>query len=403
MLDSVIVGAGPAGLAASRELGERGLRHRVLERGGGPGHCWAHLYDSLRLHTGKHLSGLPGRSLPDSAPLFVPRSVFLDYLRDYAAHFRLPVVSECPVLRIAPAGSRGESRTGVGPEPGRRGRKRSRMRHPSPDHWEIETGQGTLRTRTVVMATGILSNPYAPSFPGQEDFRGTIRHSVEYRRPDPFVGRRILVVGAGNSAGEIAPELARAGADVTVAIRSGANVVPLTVLGLPVQYLAWAVLKLPERAREVVVKAFGRATRAIRGEPPFPRPEGSPLDSIPLIGFGLVNAIRSGGVALRGSVERMGRDGVTFDDGTAQPFDDVILATGYRPALSPLEGLVRTDDGGFALRTDRVASADHPGLYFIGHNYDATGGLSNIRRDAPIVAERVRERVTGIRRSAGSR
>ena len=395
MLDSVIVGAGPAGLAASRELAERGLEHRVLEKGEGPGHCWAHLYDSLRLHTGKHLSGLPGRPFPDSAPLFVPRDVFVAYLRDYADHFRLPVVPECAVHRIAPGGRPGEDRAAVRPGPDGGGREQSRSRHPGPDHWEIETERGLLRARTVVVATGILSNPHTPRFRGQEDFPGKIVHSVEYRRPGPFVGRRVLVVGAGNSAGEIAPELARAGAEVTVAIRSGANVVPRTVLGIPVQYLAWGVLKLPHRAREVIVKAFGQATRAVRGELPFPRPEGSPLDSIPLIGFGLVNAIRSGAVKLKGGIEGMSRDGVTFEDGATEPFDDVILATGYRPALGPLDRLVRTDEEGFALRTDRVASADHPGLYFIGHNYDATGGLSNIRRDAPLVAERARARSRG--------
>lgn len=372
MLDAVIVGAGPAGLAASRELEERGLEHRVLEKGEGPGHCWAHLYDSLRLHTGKHLSGLPGRPLPTSAPLFVPRDVFVAYLRDYAAHFRLPVKPECPVLRIAPGDAH--------------------------DGWRIKTAEGPLRARTVVVATGILSNPRVPTFPGEASFPGTLRHSVEYVRPDPFVGRRVLVVGAGNSAGEIAPELARAGADVTVAVRSGANVVPLTVLGVPVQYLAWALLKLPGPAREVIVRAFGSATRAIRGEPPFPRPAGSPLDSIPLIGFELVKSIRSGAVALRGGIERMGPEGVTFEGGRTEAFDEIILATGYRPALGPLGGLVRTDPDGFALRTDRVASADHDGLYFIGHNYDATGGLSNIRRDAPLVAEHVRKRVARPRR-----
>lgn len=385
MLDAVVVGAGPAGLAASRELAKRNIDHLVLEKGRAPGHCWSRLYDSLRLHTGKHLSGLPGRPLPSSAPLFVPRSVFLDYLRDYAAHFDLPIRSECAVRGVTPIG--GELATG--------GCRDAGTALPDSGGWKVETEEGRIRARTLVMATGILSNPRIPDVPGQESFPGTIRHSVEYRRPDPFVGRHVLVVGAGNSAGEIAPELARSGADVTVAIRSGTNVVPLTVLGLPVQYLAWVVLRLPKKVREVVVGTFGRAARAMRGEPPFPPAEGSPLDSIPLIGFGLVNAIRSGAVDLKGGIERMGAEGVTFEDGSTEPYDDVILATGYRPALGPLEGLVRTDEEGFALRTDRVSSADHPGLYFIGHNYEATGGLSNIRRDAPIVGNHVRGRVAG--------
>lgn len=366
MLDAVVVGAGPGGLAASRELGERNVEHVVLEKGEGPGHCWTRLYDSLRLHTGKHLSALPGRSLPPSAPLFVPRETFVEYMRDYAEHFRLPIRSGSEVLSA----------------------------HPGGEGWTLETTRGILRARTLVMATGILSNPHRPVLPGEDEFPGSVGHSVEYVRPDPFVGRRVLVVGAGNSAGEIAPELARAGAEVIVSVRSGANVVPLTVLGLPVQYLAWVVLKLPAGARDVVVRSFGRVTRLLRGEPPLPPAPGGPLDSIPLIGFDLVDAIRSGAVELRGGIEGLGAEGVTFVDGETVPFDDVILATGYRPALGPVEGLVRTDPDGFALRSDRVASTDRPSLYFIGHNYDATGGLSNIRRDAPLVAEHVK-RETG--------
>jgi len=78
-----------------------------------------------------------------------------------------------------------------------------------------------------------------------------------------------------------------------------------------------------------------------------------------------------------------------FTDGVEEPFDDIIYATGFTPALSPLGGRVRTDAKGFALRTDRVTSADQPGLYFVGHTYDSTGGLYNIRRDSALAAERI--------------
>lgn len=365
MLDAVIVGAGPAGLAVSKELGDRGLEHRVLEKGEGPGHAWSTLYDSLRLHTGKHLSHLPGRRFSRSTPLFPPRDAFLAYLRDYAEAFGLPIHANVLVTRALP-------------EDG---------------HWRVETATETLRARALVIATGILSNPWVPRIPGREAFAGSVRHSVEYRCPEPFRGRRVLVVGAGNSAGEIAPELARAGAPVTVAIRSGANVVPLTVLGVPIQYVGWAALKLPAGPRRTVVEAFGHAIRRFRGPPPFPAPPGDPLSTVPLIGYQLVDAIREGRIALRPGLERLTSHGVRFTDGTEEPFDDVILATGYRAALAPLEGVVRRDARGFALRTNRVVSADHPNLYFVGHSYDALGGLANIRRDAPLVARRIAQRL----------
>ena len=79
-----------------------------------------------------------------------------------------------------------------------------------------------------------------------------------------------------------------------------------------------------------------------------------------------------------------------FDDASDAPFDTVILATGYRAAVSPLGPLIRVDQCGFARRRDRVASADQPDLYFVGHNYDTQGGLFNIGRDARIVARYLR-------------
>jgi cation diffusion facilitator CzcD-associated flavoprotein CzcO len=196
----------------------------------------------------------------------------------------------------------------------------------------------------------------------------------------------VLVVGAGNSGAEIASELARAGVDVTIAVRSGVNVVPLTLLGLPIQYHSMLVRKLPRAVQERVVAVVRRITIARRGPPVLPVPPHSPLDAIPVIGFHLVDGIRAGRVAVRGAVAAFTADGVRFADGRAEPFDAVIMATGFRAAVAPLGGLIRTDARGFAHRTDRVTSADHAGLYFVGHNYDSTGGLANIRRDARIAA-----------------
>lgn len=361
MIDAVVVGAGPGGLAVSRELTLRGVEHVVLERGEAPGESWAKTYDSLRLHTGKHLSALPGGPFARAVPMFVPAGAYLAYLREYASSLRLPIRTRCEVVRATRPG----------------------------DRWVVETRGEVLEARALVIATGIMSNPVVPEIEGRASFAGSASHSVEYRRPGPYVGRRVLVVGAGNSAGEIAPELADAGAEVTVAIRSGANVVPLTVLGLPIQYAAWAVLQLPAAARPSIVGAFARVTRAVRGAPPFPPGRGPLLGDVPIIGFKLVDAIRSGRIRLRGGLRRFTSSGVVFEDGREEPFDDVILATGFRAALGPVQGLVTYDERGFARREGRVASAEHPDLFFVGHHYDGTGGLYNISRDAPAAASRV--------------
>jgi cation diffusion facilitator CzcD-associated flavoprotein CzcO len=357
----VVVGGGPAGLATSAELRRRRIEHVVLERGDTVGHSWANLYDSLTLHTGKHLSALPGMPFDRGVPLFPSRSDFVAYLHRYVEVQNLPIQTGRTVTAI-------ERRN---------------------DEWLVRTDRGDIAARDVVVATGIIASPRVPEIPGRERFRGRVMHSVEYRRPAGFAGRRVLVVGVGNSGGEIGSELANAGARVTIAVRSGANVMPRQVAGIPIQYLSFAMQALPRRARSVIAALFGRITELRRGKPVLPRPAHGPLDAIPLIGFHLVDAIRAGKVTVRGGVMALTESGARFMDGVEEPFDDVILATGYTAALAPLVGIVRTDAKGFAVRTDRVTSADQPHLYFVGHSYDATGGLNNIRRDSVLAGERI--------------
>jgi cation diffusion facilitator CzcD-associated flavoprotein CzcO len=362
-LPALIVGAGPAGLATAAELSQRGIDYRLLERGSALGWTWENLYDSLTLHTGKHLSTLPGRSYARNIPLFPSKHDFLRYLRDYARSFDLRIETGAEVMRSA--------RTSGG--------------------WLTTTTAGqTIASRTLVVATGIVANPRMPELPGRREFRGRVLHSVDYHRPDEFVGQRVLVVGVGNSGGEIGTELARSGAQVTVAVRSGANVVPREIAGVPLQYLAYGMRNLPTGMRRGIAGFVQWAGEKRRGAPVLPRPSHGALDSIPLIGFNLVDAIKEGLVAVHLSAPvAFTPAGVRFADGAEAPFDIVLFATGFSPALSALGALVRTDAKGFAMRSDRVVSADQPALYFVGHNYDSTGGLSNIRVDAPLVANAI--------------
>ena len=357
----VVVGAGPAGLATSAELRRRGIEHVVLERGSAPGHTWMHLYDSLTLHTGKHLSSLPRMSFDRRVGIFPTRGDFVSYLHRYVEVFELPVETGRAVTAVERENS----------------------------GWVVRTAKGDVRADAVVMATGIVASPRVPEVRGRERFRGRVMHSIEYRRPAGYAGKRVLVIGVGNSGGEIASELAAAGARVTVAVRSGANVVPLRVAGIPTQYLSFAMRKLPVGVRRSIAAGVGRITELRRGPSPLPRPGHGPLDAIPLIGFHLVDAIKSGKVQVRGGIAELTETGVRFTDGKEEPFDEVIFATGFAAAIGPLGTLVRSDARGFALRTDRVTSADQPDLYFVGHTYDVTGGLYNISKDAALAASRI--------------
>lgn len=366
--EAIVIGAGPSGLASSRELGTAGIRHLVLERGATLGHTWTHLYDGLVLHTGKHLSALPGMPFPASTPIFPTRRHFLDYLQKYADTNQLPVRVRADVTSV----------------------------RPQDQEWAIELADGALlRARTVVIATGIVSNPYVPSIPSRSRFTGHIIHSVDYRRPEPFAKQRVLVVGAGNSSGEISAELASAGARVTVAVRSGARVVPRALAGVPIQYVGVALRSLPRPLLERAMSITSGLADRIRGPSPLPPPIDSPCATVPLIGFHLTDGIRSGRVQLRPGVSEFTAAGARFSDGREEPFDTVILATGYRAALSMLDGSVRRDQCGFAVRHHRVISSDCQRLYFVGHNYDVAGGLRNIAQDARLASRLIAAELGG--------
>jgi cation diffusion facilitator CzcD-associated flavoprotein CzcO len=220
-------------------------------------------------------------------------------------------------------------------------------------------------------------------------------HSVEYRRPQPFAGERVLVVGAGNSSGEISAELADAGAHVTVSIRSGARVVPRQIFGIPIQYVGAALRHVPQRWLARVMSVTGGLAKWIRGAPALPPAVDSPCSTVPLIGFHLVDGVKSGRIQLATAVSEFTPDGMRFLDGSEQRFDSVILATGYRPTLDMLGPEIARDRCGFANRRDRVVSADAPGLYFVGHNFDVAGALRNIAQDAQIAARFIAAQLNG--------
>jgi cation diffusion facilitator CzcD-associated flavoprotein CzcO len=335
------------------------VEHVVVERGPRLGHTWENLYDGLVLHTGKHLSSLPGMRFPASTPLFPTRHDFLEYLEDYAARFQLPVRTNADVARVTRVG----------------------------DVWEVALVSGDrLATRAIVVATGIVANPNVPDLPGGSRFGGRILHSVEYRRPDAYKGRRVLIVGAGNSAAEIATELAHAGVQVTVSVRSGARVVPLRLLGVPIQYVAATLNWLSLRAQRRIASSIAKAGELVRGPAVLPPPVDTNCPDVPLIGFHLVDAIRAGAVRLKPAIRELTMDGARFADDSYAGFDEVMLATGYKAAVGMLGDLVHEDDCGFAARRSRVVSADQPNLYFVGHNYDVRGGLRNIALDARAAA-----------------
>ena len=213
-------------------------------------------------------------------------------------------------------------------------------------------------------------------------------HSTEYRRPEERMGRSILVVGIGNSAAEIASELANAGMEVGLSVRSGANVIPRSIAGIPSQYLGWSMSWLPGPMQRRIVRGSGLVGSLLKRSPPaLPRKGGTGgCQDVPVIGRAIVDHIDAGRVRLTPGVAELTESRVRMTDGTEWTGDTVVLATGYRAAIEWMGEYDGRDGCGFAHRLDRVRSAGHPDLYFVGHNYDGRGGLYNIRIDARRIA-----------------
>ncbi|WP_308117708.1 flavin-containing monooxygenase [Streptomyces anatolicus] len=202
----VVIGAGPSGLAAAAMLRRAQVPVVVLERSDRVGDGWRGHYDHLRLHTPRRLSSLPGFPVPRAAGTWVARDDWAAYLEQYAAHHQLDVRTRTRVERVT-IGRPASGRTAA--------------------EWLVDTGQGVLSARAVVLATGRNHTPHLPAWSGADSFTGRLLHSSDYRDPASYEGRRVLVVGAGNSGTEIAVAVSRAGAAQTwLSVRAAPNIVP---------------------------------------------------------------------------------------------------------------------------------------------------------------------------------
>ncbi len=361
-----VVGAGPAGLATAALLRRDGVRAIVLDRDERIGSSWADRYDSLRLNTVRWMSDLPGLRMERSLGRWVRRDDLVAYFDRYAEHHRLEcdLGADAEVSTIEPTGRR----------------------------WEIAGPSGDRRFDAVVVATGASRAPKMPSWPGVEEFAGRFLHAADYRSPGDHREARVLVVGAGSSGGEICVDLARAGVDVTWAVRSAPQVLPREVVGVPSTPFAPAGEVLPDAWLNRMVPWLERGIYGPRDY--LPEPE-QPIMRLlakckePMTADGIVELIRSGRVRVVDAVADLETHGARLVDGSQVVADHVIAATGYRTALEPIVGPlgVLDDDG------RPTGLVPRPGLGFVGFRVPLTGTLWAIDRDAHVVAEAIAHHV----------
>ncbi|WP_410874783.1 flavin-containing monooxygenase [Nocardia sp. A7] len=333
--DAVVVGAGQSGLAAAHHLRTRGLRTVVVETGPEPVGSWPHYYDSLTLFSPAKYSALPGLPFPGDPDRYPHRDEVVDYLRRYADTVTADIHTSRAVTEVDHDGHLFTAHT--------------------------DTGHSYTAPR-LIAATGGFATPNTPTLSGQGDFTGNILHASRYRSPADFAGQRVIVVGAGNSAVQIATELAET-ASVTLASRTPVKFVPQRPLGRDIHF--WFINSgldsLP----------IGH----LISEPP----------TAPIFDTGRYRgALAAGKPVARAMFTRLEADAVIWPDGTRSKVDTIILATGYRPNLSYLGNVGALDDTGTPMHRKGI-STTHLGLGYLGLEWQrslSSASLRGVGRDA---------------------
>ncbi|KOV49380.1 FAD-dependent oxidoreductase [Streptomyces sp. AS58] len=347
-IDVAVIGGGQSGLAAAHSLRRRGLRPVVLEASDRAAGSWPHYYDSLALFSPARYSSLPGMPFPGADRDRYPhRDEVAAYLTSYAGRLDAEIRTGCRVT--------GVRRTG--------------------DVFAVELEGGVrLSARAVVAASGTFGCPHRPALPGLEEYAGQVLHAADYRNPAPFTGRRVVVVGAGNSAVQIAAELAET-ARVTLATRGPVKFAAQRALGRDLHF--W----LARTGLDAM--PLGRF---------LSRPPAQPvLDD---------GRYRAALAAWRPGRRAMftGADGTTlvWPGGEWEEVDAVVLATGYRPHLpylAPLHGAL--DVAGNPRHREGIAT-EVPGLAFVGLEWQrslSSNSLRGVGRDAERIARRLAARL----------
>jgi putative flavoprotein involved in K+ transport len=333
-----VVGGGQAGLASGYYLRRAGLRPGedfvIVDAADVQGGSWPRMWQGLRLFSPSSVSSLPGWMMPswnDAENGFPPRQHVVDYLTAY------------------------EQRYGLAPLRPHRVTSVSRADDDSHGHLLVQ-GEGLeVSARVVVSATGTWDQPFWPTYPGAGEFRGRQLHASGYQRPEEFEGRRVVIVGGGNSAAQILAEVSAVTDTVWVAPRSP-RFLPDDVDGRVLFAAA---------TQRVLAQQHGTEHPGVGG-----------LGDIVMVDS--VRDARTRGVLnARPMFNRLTQDGVAWNDGTQEPVDAVIWCTGFRPALRHLSALgLRAADG--HVRTGGEAgtqSVGEPRLFLVGYG-DWTGPAS---------------------------
>jgi hypothetical protein len=367
---TLVIGASVAGLATAACLRKNEIDYVIIEKENQVAAPWRNHYDRLRLHTTKNGSHLPFLRFPPLVPRYPSRVQVIDYLENYQKKFEINPMFNTEAQEITREGN----------------------------DWITRTNQGTIRSKYLVMATGVYGHPREIHFNGMESFPGKILHSRQYKTGKDFKSLRTLVVGFGNSACEIAIDLFEQGADVAMSVRSAVNVIPRDVLGIPVLKLSLLMNRLPPRLADAIsaplvnliigdIRKLG-----LKKLPYGPLEEIRNEGKIPLLNIGTIQHIRNGNIKIYGEIARISNDTVLFEDDRQAKFDAIVAGIGYEPDTAKILNVDQSRFDDLRQCVDKQKYFGKDGLYFCGFWLSPTGQFREIALDAKKIAKDIRKK-----------
>ncbi len=354
--DVVVVGGGQSGLVTGYFLNQQhpAVNYIVLDANETGGGSWQHYYESLKLFSPAKYGELPGLALPGDPAHYPTRYEVIDYLREYERVHDIPVRRGVRVASV---------------EKGANG-------------FTLHTESGdSYRARAVVSASGPFNTPYMPKLTDDDIFSGACLHSYDYHTPQPYAGQHVVVIGARDSAMQIAYDLASY-VRVSMAVRHPLKFFPKYVLG---KSLFWWLHDTGYDELPLGLFTHLAGSKRIIGKEPYQ------------------SAIAASNPAVRPMFTRYTEDGVVWGDGTTEAVDTVIYATGFNPGLEYLRPLGALDDEGYACHHNGVSEAVD-GLFYVGlfgQRSHASATLRGVGRDARAIAQKVAAFVAEQPRLAG--
>jgi indole-3-pyruvate monooxygenase len=365
--NTLIIGASISGLASAAALKKYKIDYLLLEKNGQTCSPWRTHYDRLHLHTSKAFSHLPYKKFNKDIPRYPSRQQVVDYLDDYQQTFGIE-----PVLHTRATSVKREQ-----------------------DYWLTSTNNGTFRSKNLILATGAFNEPKPIHFKGLDTYPGKVLHSCAYKTGADFRGQRVLVVGFGNSACEIAIDLYEQGASPAMAVRSAVNVVPRDLFGLPIVGVSAVLGIFPPKVADAISAPLLNLVVGDLGKLGLKKKPYGALEEIrrdqraPILDIGTIGHIRAGHIRIVDNINHIEGSTVYFESGRTAVFDAIIAAIGYERDYTRIVEMDSKRTGEIQTPIAKQIYFGEDGLYFCGYWISPTGQIRSIATEAKKIARHI--------------